>query len=71
MNERPKADRGDEVQIRGSIGNVVAVDDADGTCTIAWWLPTGGPGYGEGSSYGVPIDSLHVRQQSTTSRRAS
>ena len=63
-------DRGDEVQIGGSIGNIVCVNDSEGTCTIAWWMPTGGPGFGEERSRDVPLDGLHVRQRATTSRPA-
>lgn len=64
-------DRGDEVQIGGSIGNIVRVNDSEGTCEIAWWMPTGGPGFGEASTLDAPLAGLHVRQQATTSRPAA
>jgi hypothetical protein len=59
--------RGDEVQIQGWIGNIVRMNDREGTCSIAWWMPTGGP-FGSEVSDKVPLEGLHVRQRATTSR---
>lgn len=61
--------RGDEVQIAGHIGNIVRMNDRDGTCDIAWWMPTGGP-FGSEVSRDVDLRGLHVRQQATTSALA-
>lgn len=57
-------DRGDEVQINEHIGNITRIND-DGTCTISWWMPTGGP-FGSDVSSGVPLAGLKVRQRATT-----